>query len=90
MWALPEGDGFAHPGHRRYAEAYAQGTPAVTVEVVEDPDGTYYGWIGKDADQPSMIYANPMAFRMCFPYGPKAEEEAGHGRAVRLSITRGG
>ena len=87
MWALQRGDAFTDPGHRLFAQAHA-GSEQVPVEVLvrEDPDGPYYGWVATGEDIPIMIYGHIMGFRMCFPYGPEAEEESGKGRAVRLTI----
>jgi hypothetical protein len=36
--------------------------------------------------KPSMIHPHWSLYSMCFPYGPKAEEEAGKGRTVRLAV----
>ena len=89
MWAVRDSaDTFSYPGHRRYAAAHAtQGEPVVAVIVSEDPDGPYWGWIHTDGDEPQMIYRHGVAFRMCFPYGPQAEQDAGRGRIVHLTVT---
>lgn len=85
MWAVPET--FESAGHRRFAGAFVrQGTMPVRVRVAEDPDGTFLGWLARDDNYPRMIYGHPAAFRLCFPYGPAAEEAAGKGRVVRLRI----
>jgi hypothetical protein len=87
MWALPHKDGFTDPGHFRFAEAHAQkGQVPVPVIIKEDDSGTYYGWLATDHDAPTMIYGHIIGFNMCFPYGPKAEEDRGNGRAVHLTI----
>jgi len=87
MWALTDGEGFSNPGHWRFVQAHAQpGDDLVQVRVSEDAEGPYYGWLAAGHDIPSMIYGHPGAFRMCFPYGPDAEERRGKGRAVRLVI----
>lgn len=89
MWALPalDGDGYDHPGHQRFAQAHSQREKPVPVLVCEDPAGAYWGWMANNDDQPSMIYHNRSAFRMCFAYGPEAEEQHGNGRIVRLTVT---
>jgi hypothetical protein len=94
MWAIANtraggiDGGFAYPSpHRRSAEAYrSQGEDIVRVIVEEDSEGPYRGWIGTTDTYPQMVFGHPSLFRMCFPYGPQAEVEAGRGRIVRLRI----
>jgi hypothetical protein len=86
MWAAVEADHLAHPGHRRYAQAMSPGRDVIAVTVTVNPNGRYWGWMRADKDAPAMIYPHEGLFSMCFPYGPKAEEAAGHGRIVRLNI----
>lgn len=71
----------------RYPEAY--GVPPEPVTVTEDPYGDYWGWIATDSDHPDFIYPNEGLFSMCFTYGYHAEEKAGKGRAVQLTVTPG-
>jgi hypothetical protein len=86
MWALPGRNRFSDPGHRRFALAHSTGEQPVAVVVSENPDGPYWGWLGAGDEHPCMIYGHPSLFRMCFPYGPQAEVNAGKGRIVRLDI----
>ena len=88
MWALWREDlgVFEEPGHRRHAAAHG-GVP-VPVIVTIDLDGLYYGWVRAGEEEPEMIHPHPIPYRMCFPYGPQAEEDAGRGRTVRLRIDR--
>lgn len=94
MWAHAEDDGtFTHLGHRRYVERHLLDLPIVEVEVRlaadDDPAATHWGWIGSrpgDEDEPVMIWPSWPAYSCCFTYGPKAEEEAGKGRTVRLQV----
>lgn len=73
--------------HERSVRAY--GGEPVTVSVIEDPDGPYYGWIEADSqDGPVMIQPHASLFTMQFPYGPKAEVERGRGEVVRLRVER--
>ena len=72
----------------------------VKVLVTEDPDGDYWGWLDEGGsilnrqspyvrqptDYPKMVQPTEGMFTMQFPYGPKAEQEAGHGEVVRLTI----
>jgi len=55
------------------------------------PEGTtegadYWGWYDKDKGFGQMIYAQYFLLNMCFPYGIKASEERGQGKAYRLEI----
>jgi hypothetical protein len=87
MWALPSGDEFTEPGHKYFSQAHAQaGQKPVEVHVYEQQDGPYYGWLAKEDEAPSMIYAREILFNICFPYGPKIEEERGQGKTLRLMI----
>jgi len=52
----------------------------------EDPPSTYWGWLRTDDDAYIMIQPVRLFFDMCFPYGPKIEEEKGKGRAVNLHV----
>lgn len=86
MWALTNDGLYAHLGHRRYAQEHSADRRPVPVVVTEVETGPYWGWLARDADTPSMIWRNPGLFRMCFPYGPEAEQEHGNGRIVRLVV----
>jgi hypothetical protein len=88
MFAGRADDGsFRHTSnHPRTVEAYGH-SEVVDVEVTETADGSYWGWIGAERDYPAMIWHRLSLFRMCFPYGPEAEEAKGRGRVVRLTIT---
>lgn len=79
--------GFRNIGHSRYVQAYGH-DEIVPVTVTVDPDGPYWGWIGSGREEtgPTMIQQHEGIFSMQFPYGPAAEEKAGKGRVVRLSI----
>jgi hypothetical protein len=70
------------------------GCTPVPVELTEDPDGTYWGWIRAASDGilprkytgvPEMIQPHEGMFSMQFPYGPQAEAERGRGEVVRMS-----
>lgn len=67
---------------------YRPGEVPTEVDLVADPEGPFLGWVdstAKDLPQPVMIQPKDF-FGMQFPYGYQAEEEAGRGRAVRLSV----
>lgn len=87
MWALCRDGRFCYAGHRRYAQAYARPdeTP-VRVFVHAKVDGGYFGWLPAAEIVPRFIFDHWGLFSMCFPYGPRAEEEHGKGRIMRLSV----
>jgi len=69
------------------------------VEIAEDqslPDkdtGTeeadYWAWLPEGKDGFSlMVYPQYFLLNMCFPYGIKSSEEAGHGKAYRINIIK--
>ena len=102
MWAGVETDHGATEPHFVYPALDAwypreYGYEPVPVLVTTDPNGRYWGWIDNPEQdrrigreprtEPVMIWHHEGLFAMQFPYGVRAEEEAGHGRAVRLSIT---
>jgi len=80
-----------HIGDRRYVELHYLDLPIVAVAVTEvahdDPAGTHWGWLDASDPTPSMIWPSRIQYDMCFPYGPRAEEDAGRGRTVRLAVT---
>lgn len=80
-----------HIGDRRYVELHGLRLPIVEVTVTEvghdDPDGTHWGWLDVKESEPCMIWPSRSQYDMCFPYGPRAEEEAGKGRTLRLAVT---
>lgn len=77
---------FLHFGDEWYVRAY--GDEPARVELTEDPDGRYWGWIdfddGRDST-PTMIQPHWGMFEMQFPYGPKASVDRGRGEIVRMS-----
>jgi hypothetical protein len=58
----------------------------VAVNVRENKDGRYYGWLGTGRNFPQFIWPSEAQRDMCFPYGPASEEKLGRGRRVRLDI----
>ncbi len=47
----------------------------------------YWGWYDNEMEDFSqMIYAKRFLLQMCFPYGIKASEDNGQGKAFRLEI----
>jgi hypothetical protein len=60
----------------------------VTETSDEDPAATHWSWVDASADEPAwaLTWPSRAQFEICFPYGVKAEEEAGKGRAIRLHV----
>ena len=88
MWAHDEKGAFFHLGEKRWVELHGIDLPIVEVKVDVDKNGTYYGWLRSNRDVPTMIWPSKIQFEMCFPYGPKIEEEKGKGKVLRLSIKK--
>ena len=61
------------------------GRMPVAVELTEDPDGGYYGWLAADADKPVMIQPHEGWFRIQSPDGFRYDVEQGRGEIVRAS-----
>jgi hypothetical protein len=86
-----EGREFLNFGDCWYVRLY--GHEPVAVELTEDPEGIYYGWIeaeGSERDSrfkgvPEMIQPHEGMFSMQFAYGPQAEVDRGRGEIVRMS-----
>lgn len=55
------------------------------VTITENPAGDYYGWKDKNGEI-KFIWPSEAQRDMCFPYGPKVEEDKGTGVRVRLTI----
>lgn len=90
MWALVREDPppgapslWAIDAWRRYAVLHG-GTP-VPVTATVDPDGDFLGWVTALRPVPHMIQPKRL-FNIQFPYGYRAEEELGKGRAVPLRV----
>lgn len=62
------------------------GTDIRHIKVIADLTGPYWGWWDAEQDKFSMIYLSKFLLAMCFPYGIRAEEEAGKGKALRFRI----
>lgn len=56
----------------------------------DNESGSYWGWYydHTDGDGFSMIWASEAQFRICFPYGPEAEEKMGRGEIVRFNVVK--
>lgn len=56
------------------------------LELQENPEGEYMGWIPEDRPESLNMVQLKKIFAVQFPYGVKAAMEAGQGEAVPLSI----
>lgn len=92
MYAHDDEGLYTNLGARPWVELHGLRLPIVLVDVRlvadDDPAATHWGWLETGADGPTMIWPSHAQFSVCFPYGYRAEEEAGKGRAVRLAVTR--
>jgi len=90
MWAGNNKSYFSHPQPTRtMARLYERNADQVVeVEVREDPEGTYFGWLDahRDSGFPSLIWPSRLQLEMCFPSGTQVEVDRGEGRVVQLSI----
>lgn len=86
LYAHKRESGYWHAGSKKFVEAHMLHDPIVQIELTEDPEGTYWGWLAKDATYPSMVWPKKMLLDICFPYGPDVEQERGKGRVVRMVV----
>jgi hypothetical protein len=77
---------------KRWVELHQIPHPIVKISVRErvetDPPSSYWGWL--KADEPDcyiFVWPSEIQLDMCFPYGPKIEEQLGRGRKVNLTLT---
>lgn len=90
MWAhhLTDVDGdtfYMNFGDKWWVDLHGLGDPVVQVALTGDPKGAYFGWlevrkgyVGDDVKGPGLILRKEL-FEIQFPYGSKAEVEAGRG-----------
>ena len=69
-----------------YVEFHGLKETIVAVDVIENPQGDYYGWLEKDSKTPTMIWPDERCFNMCFPYGPAVEVQRGKGQILRFEL----
>ncbi len=62
--------------------------PPIEVIVKEDEAGEYFGWMRPSDTEPVMIQPHRGMFEMQFPWGSKAEQEAGNGKVLKLTVER--
>ena len=76
--------GFIYFGDPRIVTMYE--VEPVEVELTEDPDGSYYGWLEAGKDIPEMIQPHIHMYNIQFAYGPEAEIKQGRGVTLRFSV----
>ena len=85
----PNGEHFRDVSpHPRLTALYGSG-PIFKVSmraVRADESSPYWGWWDAERETISMIWPDKRLLNMCFPYGPKAEEERGRGLRVNLVL----
>lgn len=69
-----------------YARAYGEEN-IVEVDVVEDPDGLYMGWVTTGEATVGLLQRRAALFGMQFAYGPEVEVEAGRGVIIRAHVS---
>ena len=98
LWAIRNaspvsGREFTHFGDERTLRTfYGRSGEPTLVELTEDPQGGYYGWIDCDpktghAGTPFMVQPHEGVFRMQEPGGFRQRVEQGFGEVVRMSAT---
>jgi hypothetical protein len=98
LWAnrtvTPEGRvRLSHIGSQGWVKLHFKDEPIVPVEVIEDPEGPFWGWLDSEhnAERPTLIWEGKVLFDMCFSSGPIAAREGvesrnGWARIVRLRV----
>jgi len=87
MFVYKYPDCYMHFGCYAYVKIHGLSYPIVEVELTENENGEYYGWIDSEGDlNGSLVWPSNAQTEMCFAYGSKIEEERGRGKKIRLSV----
>ena len=92
MYANQRADGWIHNIflNRKSVEICYMPDPIIAIDVTEDPNGKWWGWVRTDSYEnngiPSMIHEDIRLVDMCFPYGMKEAEKAGDGHRIQLHV----
>jgi hypothetical protein len=73
------------PWREALAFSGVAGKDILSVDLVEDAEGEYLGWIETGEDVVSMVTIDRI-FSIQFPYGVEAAVKAGDGELIRLSV----
>ena len=76
--------GFIYFGDPRTIKMYD--VEPVEVELTENPEGSYYGWLETGEDIPVMIQPHIHMYNIQFAYGPEAEIRQGRGITLRFNV----
>jgi len=87
----PEAGAFIniYPHPRTVMLCCSRDEPIYQVKIREVRKGEisqYWGWFDNEDEEYSMIWPSKIQMKMCFPYGPEAEESRGAGRQVNLVV----
>jgi hypothetical protein len=77
-----------HFGEKWWVEMHGLEEPIVEVEITENPNGQYYGWLETGKTIPELIMPNVHCFNVCFAYGPQADVDAGQGIIMRFDVRK--
>ena len=87
MYALETELGPRHFYQYSYQPAMT-GIPGRVLELqlTEDSKGEFWAWWDNESASFVHCWQSESQLNMCFPYGPKAEEDRGRGKKLRISV----
>lgn len=80
-----DGREYMHFGEEPWVRGFFGGNVR-EVQLIEDPNGQYYGWVRAGEGEPTIIQPHSGMFEMQFPYGSRAEVARGKGEVVRMRV----
>jgi len=84
-----KGEFFHHIQSRKETtKLYNEQSKIYELILEENPKGEYWGWYDYSEKKVLMIYFGEILFSVCFPYGYKAEVEAGRGEVKRFTVKK--
>ena len=72
--------------HPKTTQLYVGKKTILSLHVSENPNGEYWAWWDSKRNQFKMVSHVKSGIDICFPYGVDAEEEAGKGNLLRVTI----
>lgn len=80
--------GWCHASQRRrVSQLLWENDPVLQIIVQEDPAGEYWAWWDNNKQTFDYLSRTIHMVRICFPYGPEAEQARGRGELLRVSVT---